>query len=45
MRCVTMSKEYQGTVVQVQGPVVDVQFPQGELPSIQDALWLEAGGQ
>src|SRR5699024_11407921 len=42
---VTMSKECKGTVAQVQGPVIDVQFPQGELPSIQDALWLEAGGQ
>ena len=40
-----MSKELKGTVAQVQGPVIDVQFPQGELPSIQDALWLEAGGQ
>ena len=40
-----MSKECKGTVAQVQGPVIDVQFPQGELPSIQDALWLEAGGQ
>ena len=42
---VIVSKECKGTVAQVQGPVIDVQFPQGELPSIQDALWLEAGGQ
>ena len=42
---VIVSKESKGTVAQVQGPVIDVQFPQGELPSIQDALWLEAGGQ
>ena len=42
---VTMSKEAKGTVAQVQGPVIDVQFPQGELPSIRDALWLEADGQ
>ena len=40
-----MSKEGKGTVAQVQGPVIDVQFPQGELPSIQDALWLEADGR
>ena len=40
-----MSKEAKGTVAQVQGPVIDVQFPQGELPSIRDALWLEADGQ
>ena len=40
-----MSKEWNGTVAQVQGPVIDVQFSQGELPSIQDALWLEADGQ
>ena len=38
-------KEYKGTVVQVQGPVVDVQFPRGELPSIQDTIALEVDGQ
>ena len=25
-----MSKEAKGTVAQVQGPVIDVQFPQGD---------------
>ena len=38
-------KEYKGRVVQVQGPVVDVQFDQGELPSIQDTIQLEVDGQ
>ena len=38
-------KEYKGTVAQVQGPVVDVQFARDEMPSIKDALWLEVGGQ
>ncbi|MEE1113694.1 MAG: F0F1 ATP synthase subunit beta [Eubacterium sp.] len=27
-----------GKIVQVMGPVVDVEFPEGELPAIQDAL-------
>lgn len=40
-----MSKEFQGTVVQVQGPVIDVQFSPNKLPSIRDALWLEADGR
>ena len=38
-------KEYKGRVVQVQGPVVDVQFDQGKLPSIQDTIQLEVDGQ
>ena len=38
-------KECKGTVVQVQGPVVDVQFARDEMPAIKDALWLEVGGQ
>ena len=38
-------KEYKGTVAQVQGPVVDVQFARDEMPAIKDALWLEVGGQ
>ena len=42
---VIMSKEFQGTVVQVQGPVIDVQFSPNKLPSIRDALWLEADGR
>ena len=37
-------KEYKGTVVQVQGPVVDVQFPHGALPSIRDTVSLEVDG-
>ena len=38
-------KECKGTVVQVQGPVVDVQFARDDMPAIKDALWLEVGGQ
>ena len=38
-------KEYKGTVAQVQGPVVDVQFARDEIPAIKDALWLEVDGQ
>ena len=32
--------EKQGTIVQVMGPVVDVAFPAGSLPALQDALAL-----
>lgn len=35
----------QGTIVQVLGPVVDVAFPQGKLPAIQEALSVEVGGE
>ncbi|HAC34345.1 MAG TPA: F0F1 ATP synthase subunit beta, partial [Gammaproteobacteria bacterium] len=27
-----------GTIVQIIGPVVDVEFPQGQVPSVYDAL-------
>ncbi|MEG1657770.1 MAG: F0F1 ATP synthase subunit beta [Oscillibacter sp.] len=34
----------QGTITQVIGPVVDVQFPAGELPAIHNALTIPADG-
>ena len=33
-----------GTIVQVLGPVVDVAFPEGQLPRIKDALYTQADG-
>ena len=35
----------QGKVLQVLGPVVDVQFESGKLPKIYDALTVENGGE
>ena len=32
-----------GTVCKVVGPVVDVRFPQGQMPAIYDAVYLESG--
>ncbi len=37
--------ENKGTVVQVMGPVVDVGFPAGKLPSIKDALEVRLNGE
>ena len=34
-----------GRILQVMGPVVDVEFKDGELPSIQDALKVDNGGK
>ena len=34
-----------GKIVQVMGPVVDVEFKDGELPNIQDALTVDNGGK
>ena len=34
----------QGTIIRVAGPVVDVQFPQGKLPALQEALTVTAEG-
>ena len=36
--------ENKGTVVQVMGPVIDVEFPAGRLPSIKDALVVSLNG-
>jgi len=38
-----MSNKNFGTVAQVMGPVVDVQFPEGSLPSIYNALTVPIG--
>lgn len=38
-----MSEKNTGTVAQVMGPVVDVQFPEGSLPSIYNALTVPIG--
>ena len=35
----------QGKVLQVLGPVVDVQFENGKLPKIYDALTVDNGGE
>ena len=37
--------ENKGKIVQIQGPVVDVEFSQEALPRIQDALWVECAGE
>ncbi len=34
-----------GKIVQILGPVVDVEFPDGKLPMIKDALTVELGGR
>lgn len=34
-----------GTIVQVMGPVVDVEFPAGELPDLREALTVDVEGQ
>ena len=36
--------ENKGTVVQVMGPVVDVEFPAGQLPPIKEALRVAVSG-
>jgi F0F1-type ATP synthase beta subunit len=39
-----MMSEIQGRISQVLGAVVDVEFPEGELPDIYDALRVEREG-
>jgi len=34
-----------GRVIQITGPVVDIEFPAGQLPSIFNAVELEREGQ
>ena len=34
----------QGTIIRVAGPVVDVQFTEGKLPALQEALTVTAEG-
>ena len=33
----------QGTITGISGPVIDVRFPEGQLPAIYDAVRLEGG--
>ena len=40
-----MMQENKGIIVQVKGPVVDVQFPADGLPRIQNALWVMVNGK
>src|SRR5574344_429251 len=40
-----MSKGNVGRVIQVTGPVLDIQFADGQLPELQNALELENHGQ
>ncbi len=35
----------QGTITGISGPVIDVRFPGGSLPAINEALTVEANGQ
>ncbi|MFN2290719.1 MAG: F0F1 ATP synthase subunit beta, partial [Anaerolineae bacterium] len=39
-----MARESRGRVVQVMGPVVDIEFPDGELPQIYDAVEILSNG-
>lgn len=43
MLCGMESSMEKGTISKVVGPVVDVRFPEGQLPAIYDALELEGG--
>jgi F-type H+/Na+-transporting ATPase subunit beta len=36
-----MSQSNQGTITQIIGPVIDVEFAEGELPAVYHALKLE----
>lgn len=36
---------YTGTIIQVSGPVIDVEFQKGQLPRIREALTVEADGK
>ena len=40
-----MSEQHRGQIVQVMGPVVDVEFEEGSLPQINEALEVELNGQ
>ena len=39
-----MSQQVEGHVVQIIGPVVDVEFPDGHLPSIMNAVRIQHDG-
>lgn len=38
-----MPNQYEGTVVQVIGPVLDIKFPDGQLPALLNAIRVENG--
>ncbi|HJB68949.1 MAG TPA: F0F1 ATP synthase subunit beta [Candidatus Fournierella excrementigallinarum] len=40
-----MPNQYEGTVVQVIGPVLDIKFPDGQLPGLLNAIRVENGGK
>ena len=40
-----MPNQYEGTVVQVIGPVLDIKFPDGQLPNLLNAIRVENGGK
>ena len=40
-----MSNTAKGKIIQVMGPVVDVRFPDGELPDLLNALHIDNGGK
>ena len=39
-----MPKQHEGTVVQITGPVLDIRFPDGELPELLNAIHVDGGG-
>ncbi|HEY5595740.1 MAG TPA: hypothetical protein VIL47_00560, partial [Candidatus Bipolaricaulota bacterium] len=43
-KAVKRSVENVGYVISVRGPIVDVKFPQGELPRVNDACTIEREG-
>ena len=40
-----MPKQHEGTVVQITGPVLDIRFPDGELPELLNAIHVDNGGK
>ncbi len=40
-----MSEKHIGTVIQVIGPVLDIQFPDGELPELLNAIAIDNHGE
>ena len=40
-----MSEKHIGEVVQVTGPVLDIRFPEGELPALLNAIEIDNHGE
>ena len=38
-----MSEKHIGKVIQVTGPVLDIRFPEGELPALLNAIEIDSG--